>query len=185
MLGVRLRIVAAAALALAAACSSEPKPLDVSPRTVEGTLRVVVTGDERFRYEERVPLRIYVAADPRIPKEVRFLSVGIVLPRALADGRGFRVAFDLLGYTKDGEYSFGGEASPGEIEGVPLPEGIASNAFVDLYTPAGARVPIHFYRLGAPCALTVRDGAGSGRLRCPKMADDKGRTVSLLMEWET
>lgn len=181
------------ALALAApscrrgAVKSEPPTFDPSVLNVatseKGRLRVEVEGATTIHFDETVPLQIFRGGnDPRVPANLRLLSVGLLEHVELPDGNRFRLAFDLLGYTKDGTYTI---PPTGGQESTFLPTGIASNAFVEVIE-ARDGVPQDIYRydvLTQQCNLRVGRRGREGLLVCPAVRHAQRGDISLRMEW--
>lgn len=153
--------------------------------TAVGRIELDVRGAVRFHHaEDRAPVRVVQAPSEEIPIELRVANIGLEAPRSLSDGRGFRVFFDLLGYSGDGCYRFGPGIDPPR-SGVPQPPGerFESDAVFSFWSPPGARIPTDFDRVREPCRVELSRGSLEGSLRCPGLADAGGETVSVLFSW--
>lgn len=193
-------------LVLAAACGNggsrsacpAPEGLKASPAPASsptgfveassetGRLCVTVRGAVTIDFDRVVALQIAIAGeDPRIPRNLRLLSVGLLKHVTLEGDRQFRLAFDLLGYTKDRRYTIPATGTQSQVMGAQLPPGIASNAFVELLQIAPpAPGFVRYDILGKPCDLEVRRRGREGRLVCPQIKHASEGEISLRMEWQ-
>jgi len=180
---LRKRALLTVGLILASACAVGPPPSDeplVHGTTVPRSYTVAVTGDENFTFSGLVPVRILTTPRLEIPESIRLLSVGLLAPVELDDGRLLRTAFDLLGYREPGRYEFG----PGseKLPGFDPPEALESNVFVDLFDPPA--LPVSYKVLRAICGVEVGEDAFSGSLDCPRVAREDGDgEIALRVVW--
>jgi hypothetical protein len=185
MLRSRVAVASVVTAMTLVSCGTAPTPRASDSPLVMGTnaastLEIVVEGAESFRFSGAVDLRIVIGGlDPNIPENLGFLSVGLLAPVTLEDGRFVRTAFDLLGYQGAGDYEFGpgAKARPG----FQPPAGIESNTFVELTELPNPVVT--FNQLGAKCTLTLTADARSGSLTCPDVAAETGERISMRTEW--
>lgn len=165
-------------------------------------LKVTVSGPVSFTWEDDVDLRIVVVNDPEVTS-LRFLSVGIHDMKALEGGAQFRIAFDLAGrYGGPGTYqlpAIGGapatlpSVDPRNPDPNPAAEGLSRiyltyfklKADADGGGSASIEVAHQFENVLEPCALEVGKNEQSGKLSCPRVADAKGTTVNVVMEWRS
>lgn len=171
-------------------------PNEVS-KSLPSRLKVTVRGDVSLAYDATVNLRVVTINKPEVT-ELRFLSVGIEDVKKLSDGRAFRIAFDLVGdWRGRGRYALPavGRATVASVDpNTPDPNaaGRTLSRVYLTYFPLGdpassaeaAKAGVSFENVLEACAVRVDDGgARSGKLDCPKVADAKGQTVSIAMEW--
>lgn len=155
---------------------------------LEAAVTVRVRGDDTLDFDGRTTILIFRTLDDRVPLGFRLFSVGIPDPGLRLEPSVFaRAAFDVLGFKGDGRYTIGRTifGSPTAGEGVQVPSGIQSNAFVQWFRPAG-EPPVTRYDVALePCRVQAADEARRGSLSCPKLQRDVGtQTVSLDMTWD-
>lgn len=189
---VRRILVVVLVLAGLAGCNRAAAPKEIAQDSHRTKARVVVkvAGAEKIEFAGTVTILIYRTLDKRVPANLRLFSVGIPPPHvSYAPGISFRAAFDVLGYTDRREFTIPktviGSPVPGP-SGLPLPSGIQSNAFLEVFRPA-AQPPVTRYDIALePCTVTTSGGrALEGSLRCPTLRRDSGpATISLEMTWD-
>lgn len=159
-------------------------------RSLQGRLNVTVTGALELDFDRRVPIQIFLGGnDPRVPAALKLLSVGLLNHVDIGGSRRFRLAFDLLGYLRDGDYVIPatGQSTP-TAEGIPeLPPGIVSNVFVEVLSTDGQAIEgiVRYDVLPKECALRVIRRGREGLLTCPELRSSAGEAVHLRMEWKT
>jgi hypothetical protein len=161
---------------------------DIRPksRAVEARFQVRADGKIALDYDETTEVQIVTFHAKK--QEVSLLSVGVIGFRNLADGRQFRVAFDLAGsYRGDGKYSIKAKTSDAVHSGVDLSN--VTFLVVDLKDPAAPQSAenienaFKFDRPQESCTITVEGQASSGVVECKKLSDETGETVHLRMQW--
>lgn len=185
-----------------ATATTSPNPLsnEEISRLLPGHLRIDVTGDVSFTYDEDVDLRIVVINDEDVTP-IKFVSVGIEQLQKLPDGDAFRVAFDLTGdYDGEGEYvlpAIGSVGNPAEELDPDNPDANAAGRGLSkpyvTYSPEGtiednpaaAATAVSYENPIEDCTLVIgADDATAGSLECPKVADASGNIVGFTMEWD-
>jgi hypothetical protein len=167
-------LVLAVSLGLGGCGRSKPKPavpiVEATTRPAQVTLRA--TGAAAVSFSGQVSLQIIVTDQANQDPNLRFVSVA--LPAAVAaSGMQVQAGFNLVGSNGDGTFVI--EPRPAS----PAPGTIPSVAFLQIVSPSRAR----YDRPVSACTAEVHNGAHSGRLECPSLADDKGKTVAFTMTW--
>jgi hypothetical protein len=193
-----------AVFALLASCSpqqraasrqeDQPARPETQDRTVELPYAARTTGGPGFDFSEEIEVRVLTVTgtDPQF-LSVYLLSVGPAEPVSLGDGTHFRIAFDLVKFTGDGEYQIRA-GSPRELaqQVSPSPGSTAapqdldqSNVLVQFWTvePAPGVQPQTFNHTLDPCPLEVSGEGMKGSLECPRITDDNGSVISISMSW--
>lgn len=187
----RVAVVGLLLVALAGCGRDEPSGGSIKQDSKRTKAHVVVKvrGAETIDFDATATIIIYRNLDERVPLNVRHFSVGIPPPHVpFADDASFRTAFDVLGYKGDGSYTIPvtviGSAVPGP-SGLPLPSGIQSNAFVEVFRVA-LNPPVDRYDIALePCRVVAKRASLEGSVSCPKLKQDSGpATISLEMTWK-
>lgn len=179
-------------LVAASACSQKrddtKKSIETDSNRTEASVVIRVRGTQTYDFSGRTTIIIFRTLDERVPLEFRLFSVGVPDPGIkLADGGFFRAAFDVLGFEGDGSYTIGPTilgASP-SANGLQVPSGIQSNAFVQWLRPAAALPLIRYDVALEACRVNARSRTLTGTLSCPRLRDSTGtKTLSLEMTWD-
>lgn len=195
MLKLRLIGTGAAVLTLVGACGSDAKPCRndyaASPRpkgTFSCTLHAEVTlrvrGAEKIDDTGRRALRIFEFYKGVLPKETWYASVRSEIPVDFRKNQKYGVGFDIAPgtYRGPGRYTLSEERP--DLRGLQSP--VTSAAFVEITSLVPSRVGLFKYgEFVKPCTVEVQSRMRGGRLRCPALADDAGREVSLDMTWSS
>lgn len=163
-------------LLLLACGGSTPKPGSpiVQATTRPGQLTVKVTGATVIDFTGTTPLQIIVADQRNIAPNLRFTSVTVAQAVKAGTVR-FQGGFNLSGLGGDGRFEIGPRPAS------PSPGTIPSAAYLHVLSPATVR----YDQPGKPCILEIHDDARNGRLECPELRSDSGKSISLTMTWAT
>jgi hypothetical protein len=171
--------------------NAEDDPLigdpDARPPVVEqlpSKVRVEVAGAHQFVWEGEQFVHFTRAGAPG--RSVNLLSAGFESPQPLDEDprQRFRWAFDLREYAD----------APGTFSLSGVVGGEGSSAFVIIMRVTdGSKPAVHdwdevelfeqYQRLEEPCSLELGEQHRSGELRCPALAEEGGKTVSLRVTW--
>lgn len=193
-----------AALAIAllvgvVSCGTDDPPLDTSAACVEQPLPTgAVEGAVNCRLDARLAIEVSGAVElkrtvatslainefwkGKLPEAAWFANLGMGVPADHGERTKFRAGFDIAPgtYRGPGTYEFTGERPT--VEGLSSP--LESAAFLEITSLDPADIGLVIYgEMVQPCRLRVIDRLTRGRLSCPELAADDGRTVSLRMSW--
>ena len=168
-------------------------PSDIAPgdgvfsRSLGGTLDLTVTGAINATWKGATPLRIVHSASGSVPQAGWLLSVGLEEPVAAFGGVKVRPAFDVVGYTGDGDYRVaakqpGGTVREGADEGEAISGALRSTAFL-VVTREGSAETRNFEVIQQACTVAVADKGLSGSVDCPANTDTVD-TIAFRWTWK-
>jgi len=148
-----------------------------------------VAGAENFTFTKETKLRFDEIARA-VPVSLWFISISAPTdpPITIPDGRQILFTADLAPGLYRGApktYELSGKTQ-GDVLGVPTNLESAAYITITQLTPtlASASYDLANARYEKPCTLTLAKELVSGSVSCPKLADAKGKTISLGWRWE-
>lgn len=165
---------------------------ETSNQVISGRYVVNFEGEVTVAFAEVIDLQVMrvTSSDPEFAG-LRLLSVGPQDRVPTGQGAYFRVAFDLLSFTGDGNYQIRA-GSPRDLlqfatpqPGAPPPQLDQSNVLIQ-YWPSEEITPFRIFDVALePCSLEVSRGGLSGVLRCSGVAEESGAVLNgVVMSWD-
>jgi hypothetical protein len=150
---------------------------------MQANVTVNVDGAYAFSKSGTYPVLVTEFYKGKLPQATWFASLAMVQPELFAENLRFIVGWDIAPGTYRGPRRYTLTAERPKVEGLSSP--LRSDGFVQITSLVKEDLGVFkFGTLLEPCTLVVRQKVASGNLRCPKLADERGKEVSLALRWE-